>query len=254
MDNIDVGTMKLSFNRLPKIDADIVIVFDQIKEKQLQRIHHKIHKAMEKHKEFFKSKDWFDTKKFKNLLEADLLSVLNKYRRFIGEEQEDEIHESMGNLTVLEGKQAEVYRKEQLKLIDIIKNVKQPILKRIRALNEFEKLSKKAEILSQQQYSEIEHLKKSLYSTFDTERTRLSHYLQELKSKVSSLSARKGQIRDVYLNLYSLSNKLKEIGNVPMSREFKLMSQKANDENPKLNELLLKILELPDDINYYLKE
>src|SRR6056297_1461529 len=77
LDTIDMGIMKITFNRLAEVGADVVIVHGDIKDRKVRKIHKRIKKVLEHHKQFLQQ-DWSDTKKFKALLEADLLEVLNK--------------------------------------------------------------------------------------------------------------------------------------------------------------------------------
>ena len=245
LDTIDMGIMKITFNRLADVGADVVIVHGDIKDRKVHKIHKRIKRVLNKHKEFLQQ-DWSDTKKFKALLEADLLEVLSKYKKYLGTKRQ-EIQDSIENIEEREEEQLEVYKKELNRCYNVIKDTKQSLSNRIQALKRYEKIRSQSPSLSKQQNSDVQQYKKQLKKEKTEEVKRLQYYLDNLKSSVNKFSNSRGTKNDVYLSLYSLATKLEKIGNPMKSKELKYLSKKIKKEDSNVNELMLKILQLPDD-------
>ena len=110
-----------------------------------------------------------------------------------------------------------------------------------------------------QYQEEVKLIKDNLKDT----KIKLKYYLERIKFTLSqaikllgSKSVTEGSYRDVYLNLYSFSNKLKNVTSDTKWRDYqnlaKLLINKDEVSDHELSDAIMKILHMNDDIDYYI--
>ncbi len=260
--NIEMGNFLVKITNLPKLDLDVVMIGDSGDDKLLSKITPKIISVLESHKEIFR--DWDGNRSRFEVLDLEMLQVLRQERGIFGGKEKDGsatevINEVIGEISGLEEKQKENLEEERKFIYEKLKTTTNLFVK-IDLLNSLETVDQKLQ--DKTDFEKVQMLKKKNRDEIESTKTKLSHFLAHTKSAISKAVETLGlrnfkdiDLRDVYLNLYSFSTKLKVIGRDDLSEQYRTIAQMLSDKpNDKLGDIphkLTEILNLPDDINSY---
>jgi hypothetical protein len=261
--NIEMGNFLVKITNLPKLELDVVAIADSGDDKILNKVTPKIISVLEAHREIFA--DWDGNRSRFNVLELEILQAIQNERGLFGSRNQSEenkaiVGEVFDKMSELEKSQRENYEKERMFIYERIKTTTN-VLKKMEMYDSLitinEKLADAAELQKSQQ------LKKKTADELKSTKEKIHYFLSQAKLSINKTVEGQGRksfkdmdFRDVYLNLYSFSTKLKLIGREDLADEIKNLAQllidKPADRLAEIPNLLKKILTFNDDPESYI--
>ena len=261
--NVDLGEYTVTITTVTEIKADLVIIADKDDNKLVNKIIPKMMKVLLSSKQLFLKGDGnkYDFK----ILDNPITEIVHQ-SHLLGEktliERPITILKSIWERKKdLSPEQKEDLIDEKAKLIDELNdstNVRRNLIINKRLLVISEKLKDEEGYLDYQEG--VRHLSEDVCDI----RLKLNYYLERIKEtmheavkKVQNKNIKDGIYRDVYLNLYSFSTKLKLLTSEDDWLEFqkiaKMLIEKESVSDSELAEGITKILQMRDNIDYYIK-
>lgn len=260
--NIELGDYRVLITNLDEIKADLVIIGDKEDSKAISKIIPKIIKIISNYQEVFL--EWKGAPRDFNELKQEISELVLSQRKLVGkismiENSEVVLNSMWSHKPDISNSEKESLISEKQSLIaefEACSNIVQKLAMSETLLKISEDLkNSKGFVIYQEQ---IKSLKDEIRDT----KIKLNYYLERTKVTISlavdSLGTRglnKGDYKDVYLNLYSFSNKLKNIVNDNSWELYRDMGNRLinKDEVPpeEISEAINFILKMNDDIDTY---
>ncbi|MFW9898386.1 MAG: hypothetical protein ACFFDO_03915 [Candidatus Thorarchaeota archaeon] len=261
--NIELGNYSVFFTAINEIKTDLVIIADNEDYKLVNKLIPKFIKILIDYKEIFLN--WEGIKADFDILNTPISELIQSQKKLIGDKSLIEKPDLVLKSIWAHKKDLSLQEKENLiQEKDLLLSKLEKITNIQRKLGISKKLLEISERLKDEQgffkYQEdVKLLKDNLKDT----KIKLKYYLERIKLTLSQAikllgtkSVTEGSYRDVYLNLYSFSNKLKNITTDTKWREYqnlaKLLINKEEVSAHELSVAITKILHMNDDIDYYL--
>ncbi len=261
--NIELGNYSVIFTAINEIKTDLVIIADNEDYKLVNKLIPKFIKILIDYKEIFLN--WEGIKADFDILNTPISELIQSQKKLIGDKSLIEKPDLVLKSIWAHKKDLSLQEKENLiQEKDLLLSKLEKITNIQRKLGISKKLLEISERLKDEQgffkYQEdVKLLKDNLKDT----KIKLKYYLERIKLTLSQAikllgtkSVTEGSYRDVYLNLYSFSNKLKNITTDTKWREYqnlaKLLINKEEVSAHELSVAITKILHMNDDIDYYL--
>lgn len=262
--NIEMGNFLIKVTGLPKLNLEIVTISDKDDEKPINKIIPRLIKLLEDHTQIFE--EWDGERSKFDVLNLEIIQVISLEKSLLGNKsildgQTDLLGGIIDSMPELEKNQRENYLKERefnyKKLQSTTSLVKKlEILASIDTISQ--KLKDKAEV------QKISNLRRTYINDLESTKQKITYFLGNAKqaiSKVVEVIGRKALVdldfKDAYMNLYSFSTKLKIIGRDDLSDEYRQVAQllidKPEGRRDELSRSISRILNLPDDPNYYMQ-
>jgi len=262
--NIEMGNFLIKVTGLPKLNLEIVTISDKDDEKPINKIIPRLIKLLEDHTQIFE--EWDGERSKFDVLNLEIIQVISMEKSLLGTKsildgQTDLLGGIIDSMPELEKNQRENYLKERefnyKKLQSTTSLVKKlEILASIDTISQ--KLKDKAEV------QKISNLRRTYINDLESTKQKITYFLGNAKqaiSKVVEVIGRKALVdldfKDAYMNLYSFSTKLKIIGRDDLSEEYRQVAQllidKPEGRRDELSKSISRILNLPDDPNYYMQ-
>ena len=260
--NIELGDYRVLITNLDEIKADLVIIGDKEDSKAINKIIPKIIKILSNYQEIFL--DWAGAPKDFDGVKQEIAELVLAQRKLVGnismiENSEIVLNSMWSHKPDISNTEKESLISEKQSLIaefEACSNIVQKLAMSETLLKISEDLkNSKGFVIYQEQ---IKSLKDEIRDT----KIKLNYYLERTKVTISlavdSLGGRglnEGDYKDVYLNLYSFSNKLKNIVNNDSWEIYRDMGNRLinKDEIPpeEISEAIKFILKMNDDIETY---
>jgi len=260
--NIELGDYRVLITNLDEIKADLVIIGDKEDSKAISKIIPKIIKIISNYQEVFL--EWKGAPRDFNELKQEISELVLSQRKLVGkismiENSEIVLNSMWSHKPDISNSEKESLISEKQSLIaefEACSNIVQKLAMSETLLKISEDLkNSKGFVIYQEQ---IKSLKDEIRDT----KIKLNYYLERTKVTISlavdSLGTRslnEGDYKDVYLNLYSFSNKLKNIVNDNSWELYRDMGNRLinKDEVPpeEISEAINFILKMNDDIDTY---
>lgn len=254
--NIEMGNLKVIITEIKSLGVEMVNITDIENEKAVRNIIPKFIKILNENADLFKVFDG-DMSIFKDL-DSQIMKIIKKNKR--GLNLKKPLKEKLEKLEPEHDKFTR-YREERIFLEDQLKNttilpIKILILISIEEIDH--KLKDKANIEKNKQ------IRKKLEIELQNTKDRMKYFLEKTKEAINnSVQHSHGKpiyeadFKDAYLNLYSFSSKLKIIGKDDLCAECreiaKIFIDKPEDQVHNFPNLIKKVLDLSDNMDYYLK-
>ena len=260
--NIELGDYRVLITNLDEIKADLVIIGDKEDSKAISKIIPKIIKILSNYQEIFL--DWAGRPGDFDELKQEISELVLSQRKLVGkismiENSEVVLNSMWSHKPDISNSEKESLISEKQSLIaefEACSNIVQKLAMSETLLKISEDLkNSKGFVIYQEQ---IKSLKDEIRDT----KIKLNYYLERTKVTISlavdSLGTRglnEGDYKDVYLNLYSFSNKLKNIVNDDSWEIYRDMGNRLikKDEIPpeEISDAIKFILKMNDDIETY---
>jgi hypothetical protein len=262
---IDMGDYIVTTNNIPEIDTDIVIIADKGDSKIINKVFPKINKIILNHKALFIG--WSgDLQEFEEVLDkplSDLIYTNKKLvdKKSIAEYQQTFLSSMWSQKGDISSQVHENLVKEKSFLMSRLGNITD-IRDKLKILNDITEISEKLKdqddylkykVETQKIEKEINDLKIKLKYYLDNAKISINHVVSSIGSK----TLKDINFREVFLNLYSFSSKLKQIAEPKVYRKYETMAKKLMDKdevsNDELSSIVSEILALSTDIDDFLK-
>jgi len=260
--NIELGDYRVLITNLDEIKADLVIIGDKEDSKAINKIIPKIIKILSNYQEIFL--DWAGAPKDFDGVKQEIAELVLAQRKLVGnismiENSEIVLNSMWSHKPDISNTEKESLISEKQSLIaefEACSNIVQKLAISETLLKISEDLKNSKGFVKYQE--QIKSLKDEIRDT----KIKLNYYLERTKVTISlavdSLGPRglnEGDYKDVYLNLYSFSNKLKNILNDDSWEIYRDMGNRLinKDEIPpeEISEAIKFILKMNDDIETY---
>ena len=261
--NIELGDYTVLITSIYNIEADLVIIGDKEDLKAINKIIPKIIKILLKYQNIFL--EWQGKRNDFNVLDQPIKKLIFSQKKLIGstsliEKPEIVLKSIWGRKKELSAQQKDYLTQERQLLIDKLE-ISSNFMKKLAISNKLigisENLKDDQSFIKYQE--DIKFLKDEIRNT----KIKLNYYLERIKTTmakaVNSLgykSLNEGDYKDVYLNLYSFSNKLK---NMSKDNKWEIYKNMANrlinkEEIPyeDLSEAVSFILKMNENVESYL--
>ena len=261
--NIELGDYSVFITTMNEIKTDLVIIADKEDYKLVNKLIPKFIKILIEHKEIFLN--WEGKKADFDVLDTPISELIQSQKKLIGDKSLIEKPDLVLKSIWAHKKDLTPQEKENLiQEKDILLSKFEKITNIQRKLGISKKLVEISDKLKDEQnffqyQEEVKLLKDNLKDT----KIKLKYYLERIKFTISqaikllgSKSVTEGSYRDVYLNLYSFSNKLKNVTSDTKWRDYqnlaKLLINKEEVSVHELSAAIMKILHMNDDIDCYI--
>jgi len=261
--NIELGDYSVFITSISEIKADLVIIADNEDYKLVSKMIPKIMKILIDHKELFLN--WDGLRADFDVLKQPLSELIQSQKKLIGDKSLIEKPEVV--LKSIWAHKEDLSSQEKEHLIqerDLLLSKLEKASNIQRKLGISQKLLEISEKLKDEKsFFKYQKDVKLLNDELKDVKIKLKYYLERVKLTLSQAikilgnkSVTDGSYRDVYLNLYSFSNKLKNVTSDTRWMEYQNLAKLLiNKEEASIHELSLaitKILQMSDDINSYL--
>ncbi|MHA1757044.1 MAG: hypothetical protein ACTSVV_09755 [Promethearchaeota archaeon] len=261
--NIGLGDYTILITSIPEIKADLVLIVDQEDVKIVNKLIPKIIKILLKHQQLFL--EWDGNRDEFSILDQPLTElILSKKKLVEGTSILEKPGELLKTMWEYKGELPEQKRENLIKERDFLIRRLKKTTNLLRKLAIAEKILKLSEELKDDNgflhyQKEVKQLKDEIKDT----KLKLDYYLKSVKENINKAverlgekSIKEGDFKDVYLNLYSFSTKLKNITASKKWEEYREMAQKLIDKDStsehELSEIVSNILKMSDNIDDYL--
>lgn len=260
--NIELGDYTVYITSLEEIETDLVIIADKQDYKNITKLIPKFIKVLLKLKQNIL--DWDENKKDLKILDKPLSELILSNKKLIEgtsllEKPEHLLKTIWSHRKDLSVQEKKVIIQERELLIE--KFNKAAIIEKLLIV---ERILKLCERLRDERFFMVyqEELKK-LKGLYKDTKLKLNYYLNKVKTSLSatiegmgSKAIRDGDYKDIYINLYSFSTKLKLISSKSNWMEYRDLALKLiNKEeitNEELTTTISSILNMNDNIEDYL--
>ena len=260
--NIELGDYRVFITNLDEIMADLVIIGDKEDSKAISKIIPKIIKILSNYQEIFL--DWAGRPGDFNELKQEISELVLSQRKLVGkismiENSEVVLNSMWSHKRDVSNTEKESLNKEKKSLIaefETCSNIVEKLAISETLLKISEDLKNSKDFVKYQE--QIKLFKDEIRDT----KIKLNYYLERTKVTISmavdslgTKSLNEGDYKDVYLNLYSFSNKLKNVVNDDSWEIYRDMGNRLinKDEIPseEISEAIKFVLKMNDDIETY---
>lgn len=262
--SIQMGNYTINFTSVKKLQIDLVFIADVDEEKKLKKIIPPIIDVLLEHKEIFSN--WNGDRSIFSVLDSHIMKIISQNKSSkttsssLLDNQTEILKGLFANSKELDplvkenlGKEREYLNKKLKETLDI--NTKLEYITKIIEIDQ--KLLDETCFLQDQ--SEKVKLEKELKDA----KLKLDFYLKECKKTLSEAIQKAGNVplskidfRNSYIALYSFSTKLKSIGKIKTAEIYRKVASALIETDKlaegELSETISYILNLPDNIMYYL--
>jgi len=261
--NIELGDYRVLVTNLNEIKADLVIIGDKEDSKAINKIIPKVIKILFNYQEVFF--EWKGNSGDFDIIKQEISELVLSQRKLVGnismiENSELVLNSMWSHRSDVSNTEKESLNKEKKSLIaefETCSNIVEKLAIRETLLKISEDLKDSKGFIRYQE--QIKLLKDEIRDT----KIKLNYYLERTKVTMSQAvdslgtkSLNEGDYKDVYLNLYSFSNKLKNVVNDDRWEIYRDMGTRLinKDETPpeEISEAIKFVLKMKDDIETYL--
>ena len=260
--NIELGDYRVLITNLDEIKADLVIIGDKEDSKAISKIIPKIIKILSNYQEIFLN--WVGASRDFDILKQEISELVLSQRKLVGkismlDNSEVVLSSIWSHKPDVSNTEKESLGSEKQSLIAEFEACSN-IVKKLAISETLLKISE--DLKNSKGFVKYQEQIKLLKDEIRDTKIKLNYYLERTKVTISlavdSLgvkSLNEGDYKDVYLNLYSFSNKLKNIVNDDSWEIYRDMGNRLinKDETPpeEISEAIKFVLKMNDDIKTY---
>ena len=261
--NIDLGEYSVSITSINEINADLVIIADKEDNRLIDKIIPKVLRALVDHRELFLN--WDGKRESFNILDNPISDIVLSQRKLSG--TKTLIEKPISILKSIWARKAELTPEQKNELIqereNLINNMKDFLNVNLK-LDNIKKLLEISEKLKDEEgFLKYQEVVRQLNHEMYESKLKLNYYLGRIKDtlheavkNLKDKPIREGSFRDVYVNLYSFSIKLKLLTSNNIWQEYQnianMLIEKEDYSDSELAAGITKILQMQDDLEYYL--
>ena len=261
--NIELGDYTVLITTINEIKADLVVIGDKEDHKSINKLIPKIIKILGKNPEIFL--EWKGNRNDFGIFEEPIKELVLSHKKLLGEksllERQEHILKSMwAHKKELSSQMIENLIHEKGILTDKLENSTNYPEKLVlieKLLKNSEKLKDEKSFINFQ--DDLKHIKDEIRDS----KIKLNYYLEKIKitinqavNQLGNKPLNQGDYKDVYLNLYSFSNKLKNMTNDDKWQEYRDLAiniiNKEEISIEELSESISTILKMSENIEDYL--
>ena len=259
--NIEMGNLKVIITEIESLGLGMVTITDVENEKAVRKIIPKFIKILNENFEIFKDFDG-DPSIFEDL-DSQFMKIIKKNKKVLNLKKP--LKEQLEKLKKLdldsEPDKITKFKNERNFLEDQLKNT--TILPfKIEILNSIDQIDHK--LKDKENIEKNKFRRKKFANELQNTKDRMKYFLEKTKQAINtSVQHSKGKpiyeadFKDAYLNLYSFSSKLKILGRDEICFECreiaKILIDKPEDQVHNFPKLISKVLNMSEDMDFYLK-
>lgn len=260
--NIELGDYSVLITSVNEIKADLVVIGDKEDYKSINKLIPKIIKILGKYPELFL--EWKGNRNDFEILDQPITELVLSQKKLLGQksliERQEHILKSMWALKKdLSTQQINNLSLEKKNLMESLD--KSTILPQKLAL--LEKLLEISENLKEEKdFIKFQKDLKLIKDEIRDTKIKLNYYLEKIKNTINQAINQlgnkpldQGDYKDVYLNLYSFSNKLKNMSNDDNWQEYRDLAINIINKNEippeEISQTISAILKMSDNIEDY---
>ena len=261
--NIEIGSLIVIVTDIRSLGINMVTISDSSNEKGIRKIIPELIKILNENASLFK--DFDGNMSVFEILDFKIMQIIEKHKDIIKKNKDVEnlrktLKEQLEKLDIEPNKYTN-YEKERIFLEDRLKETT-ALPKKIEILNSIDQIDHK--LKDKENIEKNKQRRKKFLTELQSTKDRMNYFLEQTKQAINrSIQHSKGKpiyetdFKEAYLNLYSFSSKLKIIGRDDLCAEYrefaKILIDKPEDQVHNFPNLIKKVLDLPDDMEYYLK-
>lgn len=262
--SIQMGNYIIQFTSIQKLHVDLVFIADNDEDKKLKKIIPPITDVLLEHKEIFSN--WNGDRTIFSVLDSHIMKIIaqNKSSKApstsILDNQTEILKGLFANSKELDPIVKENLAKERDYLHKKIKDTPDVILK-MEYIKKIMEIDQK--LLDETCFLQDQNEKVKLEKDLKDAKLKLDFYLKECKKTLSEAIQKTGNLplskvdfKNSYIALYSFSTKLKSIGKVNTAEIYRKIATSLMEKDKladgELSETISYILNLPEDVSYYL--
>ena len=260
--NIELGDYSVLITSVNEIKADLVVIGDKEDYKSINKLIPKIIKILGKYPELFL--EWKGNRNDFEILDQPITELVLSQKKLLGQksliERQEHILKSMWALKKeLSPQQINNLSLEKKNLMESLD--KSTVLPQKLAL--LEKLLEISENLKEEKdFIKFQKDLKLIKDEIRDTKIKLNYYLEKIKNTINQAINQlgnkpldQGDYKDVYLNLYSFSNKLKNMSNDDNWQEYRDLAINIINKNEippeEISQTISAILKMSDNIEDY---
>ena len=260
--NIELGDYSVLITSVNEIKADLVVIGDKEDYKSINKLIPKIIKILGKYPELFL--EWKGNRNDFEILDQPITELVLSQKKLLGQksliERQEHILKSMWALKKeLSPQQINNLSLEKKNLMESLD--KSTVLPQKLAL--LEKLLEISENLKEEKdFIKFQKDLKLIKDEIRDTKIKLNYYLEKIKNTINQAINQlgnkpldQGDYKDVYLNLYSFSNKLKNMSNDDNWQEYRDLAINIINKNEippeEISQTISAILRMSDNIEDY---
>ncbi|MFX1442175.1 MAG: hypothetical protein ACFFHV_02070 [Promethearchaeota archaeon] len=260
--NIELGEYTVLITSINEIEAELVIIGDRDDDKVINKLIPRIIKVLIKHSNVFL--DWKGNRSDFEILDQPISDLILSQKKLLGDksllDRQEHILKSIWEYKKdLSPKEIEDLNHEKEILMERLEN-SNSLPKKLELTENLLKISEK--LKSDQDFIIHQEEIKEIRDQIRDSKLKLSYFLEKIKitinqaiNQLGTKALYLGDYKDVYLNLYSFSNKLKNMTDSNSWVQYRDLAQKLinKDENDsgELSQAISKILKMSDNIEDY---
>ncbi len=261
--NISLGDYTVLITSIDEVRADLVVIGDKEDSKAINKLVPRLIKEILKHTNVFL--EWQGKREDFEILDQPISEIILSHKKLLGDksliEHQDLILKSMWahkkDLSAQQIKDLTHERQILMKRLENLINLPKKLEIAENLLEISEKLKDDQNFMKHQE--EIKVIKDEIRDT----KIKLNYYLEKIKitinqavNQLGNKPLNEGDYKDVYLNLYSFSNKLKNMTDSNSWEEYRNNAQifinKDEVELGEISQAISKTLKMSDNVEDYI--
>lgn len=261
--NIELGDYTVLITSINEINADLVLIGDKEDNKAINKLVPRMIKILLKHANVFL--DWKGNRNDFEILDQPISELVLSQKKLLGEksliERQEYILKSMwAHKKELSAQQIEDLNHEKERLIDRLETATS-LPKKLEINEKLLEISEK--LKEEQNFIKYQENIKVIKDEIRDSKIKLNYYLEKIKitiyqavNQLGNKPLNEGDYKDVYLNLYSFSNKLKTMTDSNSWEKYRDLAQilinKDEADIGEISQSISKILNMSENIEDYI--
>ena len=260
--NIELGDYSVLITSVNEIKADLVVIGDKEDYKSINKLIPKIIKILGKYPELFL--EWKGNRNDFEILDQPITELVLSQKKLLGQksliERQEHILKSMWalkkDLSTQQINNLSLEKKNLMESLDKSTVLPQKLALLEKLLEISENLKEEKDFIKFQ--NDLKQIKDEIRDT----KIKLNYYLEKIKNTINQAINQlgnkpldQGDYKDVYLNLYSFSNKLKNMSNDDNWQEYRDLAINIINKNEippeEISQTISAILKMSDNIEDY---
>ena len=261
--NIELGDYSVLITSVNEIKADLVVIGDKEDYKSINKLIPKIIKILGKYPELFL--EWKGNRNDFEILDQPITELVLSQKKLLGQksliERQEHILKSMWalkkDLSTQQINNLSLEKKNLMESLDKSTVLPQKLALLEKLLEISENLKEEKDFIKFQ--NDLKQIKDEIRDT----KIKLNYYLEKIKNTINQAINQlgnkpldQGDYKDVYLNLYSFSNKLKNMSNDNKWQEYRDLAisiiNKDEISVEEISQTISAILKMSENIEDYL--
>ena len=261
--NISLGDYTVLITSINEVKADLVVIGDKEDDKAINKMIPRIIKEILKHTNVFL--EWHGNREDFEILDQPLSEIILSHKKLLGDksliEHQEHILKSMwAHKKDLSAQQIKDLTHEREILMERLENLTN-LSKKLEITENLLEISEK--LRDDQNFMMYQEEIKVIKDEIRDSKIKLNYYLEKVKTTMNHAVNRlgnkplnEGDYKEVYLNLYSFSNKLKNMTDSNSWEEYRNLARIFINRNEvelgEFSQAISKILKMSDNVEDYI--